>query len=102
LVVHRKFPHVYMGFPTNHCGQKYMSITVLDDRGRVVLPKEVLEELGASKGDAVVFEKRGKDLVIMKASSKGGRLEEIMDWNPKRTGKMEKVSPKTMKGIWKA
>ncbi|MFH0848161.1 MAG: AbrB/MazE/SpoVT family DNA-binding domain-containing protein [archaeon] len=78
-----------------------MSSAILDDRGRVVLPKEVLEELGASRGDAVVFEKRGEDFVVVKTSSKTKRLEEIMDWNPKRTGKVEKVSPKMMKEIWK-
>ena len=81
---------------------KYMSTAVLDDRGRVVLPKDVLEELGASAGDVVIFEKRREDFTIAKASSRGGRLEEIMDWDPKRTGKIEKVRPKAMKGIWKA
>ncbi|MCJ7505494.1 AbrB/MazE/SpoVT family DNA-binding domain-containing protein [Candidatus Bathyarchaeota archaeon] len=78
-----------------------MSTAVLDDRGRIVLPKEVLEEIGASRGDAVVFEKRGRELMVMKASSKRERLEEIMDWNPKRTGRVERVSPKAMKEIWK-
>ncbi len=78
-----------------------MPTAVLDDRGRIVLPRGVLEELGASKGDAVAFEKRGKDFVMVKVSHKGERLEEIMDWNPKRTGKIERVSPKTMKEIWK-
>lgn len=78
-----------------------MSRAVLDDSGRVVLPKEVLEELGASRGDALVFEKRGKEFVLMKASSKRGRLEEIMEWNPKRAGKIGSVSPKATKEIWK-
>jgi len=80
---------------------KSVSTAVLDDRGRVVLPKDVLDELGASEGDMVIFEKRGKDFTIVKKSSRGERLEEIMDWNPKRTGKIERVSPKTMKEIWK-
>ncbi len=79
-----------------------MSAAILDDRGRVVLPKDILQELGASSGDTVVFEKRGKDFVVKKALSKTKRLEEIMDWNPKRTGRVEKVTPKTMKEIWKA
>jgi hypothetical protein len=34
--------------------------------------------------------------------SKKDRLEQIMDWNPKRTGKIEGVSSKKMKEIWKA
>ena len=78
-----------------------MSTAVLDDRQRVVLPKDVVEELGASKGDVVAFEKRGRDFVIVKAPSKKARIEEIMDWNPKRTGKVEGVTAKAMKGIWK-
>jgi len=76
---------------------------VLDERGRIVLPREVLEELGASKGDAVTFERREKEIVITKASAVGRKkpLEELMDWNPERTGRVESVSPKAMKGIWK-
>ncbi len=79
-----------------------MPTAVLDDRGRILLPKDVAEELGVSKRDVVLFERRGRDFVIMKASTKGEPLEEIMDWNPERTGKIEGVSPKAMKEIWKA
>ena len=78
-----------------------MSTAVLDDRDRVVLPREVVEELGASKGDVVGFERRGRDFVITKAPSKKARIEEIMDWNPNRKGKVEGVTPKAMKKIWK-
>jgi len=78
-----------------------MPTAILDERGRIVLPKDVADELGLSKTDAVVFEKRGRDFVVMKALSKIDRLEEIMDWNPRRTGKMERVTPKAMKEIWK-
>ena len=78
-----------------------MPIAVLDDRGRIVLPKDVAEELGVSKRDAVLFERRGGDFVVIKAPSKRERLEEIMDWNPQRSGKIERVSPKDMKGIWR-
>jgi hypothetical protein len=28
-------------------------------------------------------------------------LEEIMDWDPRRTGKVETINPKMMKKIWK-
>jgi len=79
-----------------------MPTAVLDERGRILLPKDVAEELGVSKRDAVLFERRGRDFVIMKARSRRDRLEEIMDWNPERTGKIEGVSPKAMKEIWKA
>jgi len=78
-----------------------MPTAVLDDRGRIVLPKDIADELGVSRSDAVVFEKRGKEFVVTKALSKTDRLEEIMDWNPRRTGKVERVTPKGMKEIWK-
>jgi len=44
----------------------------------------------------------GDDFVIRKLDTPKKRLEKIMDWNPKRTGKPEPVSPKEMKGIWKS
>ncbi len=78
-----------------------MPTAILDDRGRLVLPKELADELGVSKGDEVVFERKGKDFVVARASSKRARLEEMMDWNPERTGKPQSVSPKSMKEIWK-
>ncbi len=78
-----------------------MPTAVLDERGRVVLPKELANELGVSRGDVVVFEKRGNDFVVTRAASKRERLEKVMDWNPERTGKPEYATPKSMKGIWK-
>jgi len=87
-------------FPNCHMGEP-MPTAVLDERGRIVLPRDVAEELGVSKRDAVLFQKRGTDIVIVKAPSRKERLEEVMDWNPKRTGKIESVSPRSMKEIWK-
>jgi AbrB family looped-hinge helix DNA binding protein len=78
-----------------------MQRAVVDDRGRVVLPRDVAEDLGLTKGDSVVFEKRGRDYVVARGGSRRGRLEEIMDWDPTRTGKPEEVTPRDMKEIWK-
>jgi len=86
-------PRAWVGFK--------VPTAILDERGRLVLPKELAEELGVSKGDEIVFERKGKDFVVVRASSKRERLEEVMDWNPERTGKPESTSPKSMKGIWK-
>jgi hypothetical protein len=41
------------------------------------------------------------DFVVTRTASKRERLEEVMDWNPERTGKPESVTPRSMKGIWK-
>ena len=78
-----------------------MPTAILDERGRVVLPRELADELAVTKGDTVIFEKRGRDFVVTRAGSRKGRLEEVMDWNPERTGKPEGATPRNMKGIWK-
>lgn len=65
------------------------------------MPKELADDLGVSKGDVVLFERRGKEFVVTRATSKRDRLEKVMDWNPERTGKTENATPKSMKGIWK-
>ena len=65
------------------------------------MPKQFADDLGVWKGDLMVFEKKGKEFVMMRASSKKERLEEVMDLNPERTGRPESISPKDMKGIWK-
>lgn len=75
---------------------------VVDERGRVVIPKSVTEELGLEEGDLVAFERVGDDFVIRKLKAPKRRLEEVMGWDPKRTGKPKPVSPKEMKGIWKS
>jgi len=79
---------------------RVMSIAVLDDHGRVVLPEQVTQALKLSEGDIVLFVKQAKDIVVKKCSSKTKRLEHIMDWNPERAGKIERVSPRMMKKIW--
>ena len=78
-----------------------MQTAIVDDRGRVVLPRDVAEDLGVTKGDSVVFEKRGENYVVARGGSRRGRLEDIMDWNPTRTGKLQEVTPSDMKEIWK-
>ena len=71
-------------------------------RGECVFAKGLGKELGLLAGDEVALEKRGKDFVVVKVSSKRDRLEQIMDWNPERSGKPEGVSSKCMKQIRKA
>jgi len=68
----------------------------------VVIPKLIAEELGLEEGDLVAFEKVGDDFAIRKLGAPKKRLEEVMGWNPKRTGKPEPVAPKEMKRIWKS
>ncbi len=66
-----------------------------------MIPKRLVEELGLSRGDAVVFDRVGEHFVVRKLKGPKKRLEEIMGWDPKRTAKPERVSPEEMKKIWK-
>ncbi|MCP8314207.1 MAG: AbrB/MazE/SpoVT family DNA-binding domain-containing protein [archaeon] len=75
--------------------------SIIDGKGRIVIPKHLAEEIGLTKGDKVIFEKKKQFLMIKKAKAPEKRLDEIMSWNPKRTGKPEPVSPREMKEIWK-
>lgn len=77
-----------------------MAATV-DERGRIVIPKRLVEELELGKGDAVIFEKVGEHFVVKKLKAPGKRLEGVMSWDPERTAKPERVSPQEMKRIWK-
>jgi len=76
--------------------------SIVDEKGRIVIPKHLAEEIGLTKGDKVVFDKKDKQfLIIKKAKAPEKRLDEIMSWNPKRMGKPEPVSPREMKEVWK-
>ena len=75
--------------------------SVLDEKRRVVLPKEIAEELGLVEGTPVSF-KKGKGLVIMQKAKRGGdALKETMAWNPKRTGKPAPVEEAEIKEMWR-
>ena len=75
--------------------------SIVDEKGRIAIPKHLAEEIGLTKGDRVVFEKKKQSLIIKKGKAPEKRLDEIMSWNPKRTGKPEPVSPREMKEVWK-
>ena len=79
-----------------------MPTAVLDERGRVVLPREIVDELGVGRGDMVVFERSDGNYVVKGTSRGDRRLEEVMDWNPPRDGKPENVTPREMKEVWKS
>lgn len=55
----------------------------------------------APKRATVRFNIRSKDPTETKRLAGMKSLEEIMDWNPRRTEKEETINPKMMKKIWK-
>lgn len=73
--------------------------SVLDEKRRVTVPKEVAEELGLVEGSRVAFRKRGNVVTIAKADSKDD-LMELLESKPKRTGRPLPVSEREIKEIW--
>ncbi len=69
----------------------------VDSKGRILLPKEVREELG----DVIVLEKTDEGYILKKG--KGSFLEEfkeVISSEPPREGKPENWPPSKIKGIW--
>ncbi len=73
---------------------------MLDEKRRVVLPRDVTEELGLVEGSEVAFEKGEGMAIIKKAGKKEDTLRKIMAWNPKRTRKVMPVKEAEVKEIW--
>jgi AbrB family looped-hinge helix DNA binding protein len=74
--------------------------SVLDEKRRVVLPRDVAEELGLVEGSEVAFEKEKGMVIIKKAGKKEDVLRKTMSWNPKRTGRVLPVREAEVKEIW--
>jgi AbrB family looped-hinge helix DNA binding protein len=77
-----------------------MESSVLDDKRRVVLPKEIAEELGLAEGTAVAIERRKDMVIIKKAMGQKDPLREMMSWDPARTKRPQRVTEREIKEIW--
>jgi len=71
----------------------------VDSKGRVVLPKEVRDELG----DRLILEKRGKGFLILPGKGREflDEFKVVMSSEPKRKGKPENWGPSKIKSTWK-
>ena len=74
--------------------------TVIDARGRVLIPQQLREDLGLDEGVVVELQREKGTIVITPA--KRGRLswKELNGIKPKRTGKAEWPTPEEIKSIW--
>jgi bifunctional DNA-binding transcriptional regulator/antitoxin component of YhaV-PrlF toxin-antitoxin module len=89
------------GFPTGSVGEKLMTETVVDQRGRVLIPEEIRESAGLTSGAVVAIEK-GRDVVVIKPLRKRKRgWRQLCGLAPERTGKPEWPTPEEIKGIWR-
>jgi len=67
----------FMGSTIIKCGTVYARVRV-DDKGRIVIPKEFREALNVKKGDELVITLRGSRIVIEKSEDPFKILEEVL------------------------
>jgi len=75
--------------------------SVLDDKRRVVLPKEIADELCLVEGSKVTFKTEKGVVAVKKAKEAEDSLREAMFWDPKRTRVPRPVKEDEIKEIWR-
>jgi len=75
--------------------------SILDDKRRVVLPKDIADELGLVEGSTVAFKKEKGFVTVKKAKNAEDSLRETMSWDPKRTKKPQAVKEDEIKEVWR-
>jgi len=77
-----------------------MTETMVDQRGRVLIPKAIRESTGLIRGTVVAVE-RERDRVVIKPLRKSKRgLRRSCGLVPKRIGRPEWPTPEEIKSIW--
>ena len=79
---------------------KAMTETVIDERGRVLIPEEIRSSTGLSGGTLVAVEKKDKVIVIRPLSRGKREWRQLCGLVPKRTGKPDWQAPEELKNIW--
>ena len=78
-----------------------MTETVVDQRGRVLIPEDIRESAGLTSGAVVAIEK-ARDVVVIRPLRKRKRSwRRLCGLAPERTGKPEWPTPEEIKGIWR-
>jgi AbrB family looped-hinge helix DNA binding protein len=77
-----------------------MTETMVDQRGRVLIPEPIRESAGLVAGTLVAVE-RQRDRVVIKPLRKSKRgWRRLCGLAPKRTGRPEWPTPEEVKSIW--
>ena len=74
--------------------------TVVDARGRVLIPQRLREDLGLDEGVVVELQEQKGTIVITPARKRHLSWKELNGIKPKRTGKAEWPTPEEIKSIW--
>lgn len=80
--------------------ERELEETVVDERGRVLIPEDIRKSMRLTGGTIVAVEME-RDKVVIKPLRKGKRgWKDLCGLLPKRTGKPEWPTPEEIKGIW--
>jgi AbrB family looped-hinge helix DNA binding protein len=74
--------------------------TVVDERGRVLIPQELRRELGLEEGTIVDIEKLEGGIIMTPARRKHLSWKELNGIKPKRTARPQWPTPEEIKSIW--
>ena len=77
-----------------------MAQTVVDERGRVLIPEEIRESIGLNMGTVVEVEKMEERILIKLVGKNRRAWKQLCGLNPQRTGKPEWPTPEEIKNIW--
>ena len=76
-----------------------MPQTVVDERGRVLIPEEIRESIGLDRGTVVEVEKLEERILIKPVGKSRRTWKQLCGLNPQRTGKPEWPTPEKIKSI---
>ncbi len=75
--------------------------SVVDERGRVLIPLELRQQLGLDEGVIVRLERKGVENIVIARAGQGRRpWRKLSGLKPTRTAKPEWPTPEEIKGIW--
>ena len=75
--------------------------SIVDERGRVLIPQELRAELGLTEGTVVRLQKRSEGSIVLRPARQSRRTwKDLNGVEPVRTGKPEWPSPEEAKAIW--
>ena len=78
-----------------------MTQTVVDQRGRVLIPEDIREDSGLDEGTIVRVETQEEGIVIRPVRKTKRSWKQLCGITPKRTGKPEWPTPAEIKNIWR-
>ncbi|MGP8071161.1 MAG: AbrB/MazE/SpoVT family DNA-binding domain-containing protein [Candidatus Bathyarchaeia archaeon] len=77
-----------------------MTQTVVDQRGRVLIPEDVREGAGLDEGTVVRVEPRDEGILIKPVRKAKRSWKQLCGITPNRTGKPEWPTPEEIKNTW--